>query len=713
MFEHLMSPTRIGTLELRNRIAMAPMGVEIVEADGMVREPTLRYYEERARGGAGLLITENTAACYPRGANSAHEIGVSDDSFLPGLTSLADAVHKHGAKIAIQLAHHGKIARLDTHHGRELLMPSMPRRQPGMAGPLDLTGEEMGLMAKAFGGAKPKIHEATEQDLEQLVEDFADAALRAQRAGFDAVEIHGAHGYIFSEFHSRASNFREDNYGGSIENRSRLLCNVVRACRTKLGADFPLWCRIDAIEFDTPDGITLADSCRTAELLEEAGVNAIHVSAYANSMGAGFTLAPIVHRESGFVEFASEIKRRVGVPVIMPGRVEPAAADRLIKEGKADVISMGRKLLADPALPLKLAEGRPEDIRPCIYCYICVAQPFFDRTVRCAVNPMAAKELEYADFLRGTTGSKKRVLVVGGGPAGLEAASVAASRGHDVVLCEKGANLGGTLRFAALPYEPNERLLRYLETRIEKSAVEVRLSCEVTPALIREIAPDIVLAALGPQREQSKIPGADRDHVFDGDTLRELLTGEGSSGAEKQLSIAGRLAVRAGRLTGVTNDPSKLRQASKAYMPVGKRVAIIGGGLVGAELAEFMAERGREVSVFEEGPVFAKEMSHPRRWRVLHDLRQAGVGLYGETTVTGIGADSIEFRALASEASDAETKTLPIDTVIIATGLVANPEGVERLRSAGVPLVVIGDANGVGYLDGAIEQGFMAGIDIG
>jgi NADPH-dependent 2,4-dienoyl-CoA reductase/sulfur reductase-like enzyme len=238
----------------------------------------------------------------------------------------------------------------------------------------------------------------------------------------------------------------------------------------------------------------------------------------------------------------------------------------------------------------------------------------------------------------------------------------------------------------------------------------VRLFTEVTPELIREIAPDIVFAAIGPQREPSKIPGADRDHVFDGDGLRELLTGDGDTGAEKQLSIAGRLAVRIGRFTGVTSDPSKLRRASKIYMPVGKRVAIIGGGLVGAELAEFMAERGREVSVFEEGPVLAKEMSHPRRWRVLHDLRDAGVVLHAETEVTAIGADTLEFRSLGSETN---VQSLPVDTVIIATGLVANPEGVEALRSAGVPLVVIGDANGTVYLDGAIEQGFMAAIDLG
>lgn len=705
-----MSPTKIGNLELRNRIAMAPMGVEIIEADGMIREPTLRYYEERARGGAGLLISENTSACYPRGANTAHEIGVSDDKFLPGLTALADAVHRFDSKLAIQLAHHGKVARLDTQQGRELLMPSHPRKHGGPLGALDLSMEEMGLMAKAAGGGKPVVHEATEHDLEQLVDDFADAALRAKRAGIDAVEIHGAHGYIFSEFHSPAWNFREDAYGGSVENRSRLLCNVIRACREKLGEDFPLWARIDAVEFDVPDGITLDDAGRRAELLEEAGADAIHVSAYANPLGAGFTKGPIVHFPGGFVDFAAAIKKRVSLPVITAGRIEPEEGDRFIKEGKVDIISMGRKLLADPDLPNKLAEDRAEEIRPCIYCYICVAQPFFDRKVRCAVNPAAANEINYAELLRTKTTNKKRVLVVGGGPAGLEAASVAAMRGHDVVLCEKSASLGGTLRFAALPYEPNERLLDYLEARIRKLPVEIRLGIEVTPELIRDVAPDIVFAAVGPRREKSKIPGADRDHVFDGDTLRDLLTGEGSTGAEGQLSLGARLAVRAGRLTGVTSSASKLRQASKVYMPLGKRVAIIGGGLVGAELAEFIAERGREVAVFDEGSVFALEMAHPRRWRVLHDLREMGVALHSETRVLEITDKAIRFEAISG---DEPSQEFSADAVVIATGLVANPETVGQLEGAGAPVVVIGDARGVGYIDGAIEDGFKAAIALG
>ena len=383
---------------------------------------------------------------------------------------------------------------------------------------------------------------------------------------------------------------------------------------------------------------------------------------------------------------------------------------RWIKEGKVDIVSMGRKLLADPYLPERLAKDQPEQIRPCIYCYICVAQPFFDRKVRCAVNTAGGNEVDYAELLRSKTAAKKRVLVVGSGPAGLEAASVAAIRGHDVVLCEKSASLGGTLRFAALAYQPNEDLLNFLEARLKTLPVDLRLSCEVTPDLVRELAPDVVLAAVGPRREKSKIPGADQKHVFDGDTLRDLLTGDGASDAEGQLSFAGRVAVRAGRLVGVTSDPSKLRQASKAYMPLGKRVAVIGGGLVGCELAEFMAERGRDVHVFEEGPVLATEMSHPRRWRVLHDLREMGVTLHAETQVVEITADTIRFVAVSGETAIEET---PVDTVVIATGLVANSETVESLQAGSVPVIVIGDASGVGYLDGAIEDGFKAAIELG
>lgn len=713
MLSHLLSPVRVGGLDLRNRIAMAPMGVELVEADGMIREPTVRYYEERARGGAGLLITENTAAAYPDGAHSAHEIGVSDDRFLPGLTALAGAVHRHGAKLALQLAHHGRIARLDTARGRPLLMPSAPRSRPDLRGLSELTREELGLLARAQAGGKPTVRVATKDDIAWVVDAFASAASRARRAGIDAVELHAAHGYLLAEFLSPGCNFRDDEYGGTAENRARLLCEVIRACKERTGGDFTVWCRIDAHEYGAQPGITLGDAIATARLAAEAGADAIHVSAYApDGLGRRFTEAPLPHAEGAYVDFAAAIKAAVPVPVIAVGRIEPERADRLIREGKADLVSMGRKLLADPDLPRKLAAGRPAAVRPCIYCYVCVAQAFFDRPVRCAVNPEAGREWQGAAAPRGRAAARRRVLVAGGGPAGMQAARVAAARGHEVVLVERAAMLGGSLRLAALVYEPNERLLRWLEAALRELPVDVRTGVEATADLVRELAPDVVIAAAGARRVRSSLPGADRPHVLDGDSLRALLTGEGGEGSSGRISLAGRLAAAAGRATGIAGDPSKLREASRAYMPVGRRVAIVGGGLVGAELAEFLAERGREVCVLEEGAVIAEAMAHPRRWRVLHGLRSAGVRLVTRARVVSIDEGAVRFEHSASGEAPPVPGEAPADTVILATGLEANPEPARRLAEAGVPVVEIGDAAGVGYLEGALHSGFRAAADL-
>ena len=709
MLTHLLSPTRIGGLELRNRIAVAPMGVEIAEADGQVREPVIAYYEERARGGAGLIITENTSATYPRGANSAHELGVSSDEFLPGLQALTQRVHQHGAQIAIQLAHHGKVGRLDTQQGRSLLMPSPPRKKPGLSGPLDLSREEMGLMAAAAGGRRPTIREASAEDLRELVNDFASAAERAQRAGFDAVEIHAAHGYIFSEFLSPAWNFREDEYGGSVENRSRLLCETLAACKAATGGAFPVWCRIDAMEFGDEAGIRLDDAGRTAQLAVEAGADAIHVSAYAPPLGAGFTQAPIVHAENGFAAFAASIKAQVSVPVIAVGRISPEAGNRMIRDGQADLIAMGRQMLADPATAAKLAENKSAHIRPCIYCYTCVAQAFFDRSVRCAVNPVTAHEAELADRIREKSAHPKHVLIAGGGPAGLEAARVAASRGHRVTLFEKDKRLGGTLRFAALVYEPNERLLRWLESEIRSLDVEIHLGRELRPEDVKEYAPDCIIVATGARRESPVIPGSDLPHVLDGDGLRNLMSGEGGESSTNRLGWIDRFIIGAGRWLGILGNPGQLRTLSHRYMPLDKEIVIIGGGLVGIELAEFLAERKRKVSVLEEGEIFALEMAHPRRWRVLHDIRQAGVALIDRARVERISEHEVEFTVADAEGKT-EKRRIEAQNVIVTLGLEANPGLAARLGGLETRVISIGDCTGVGYIEGAIRDGFQAAL---
>lgn len=695
-FRHLLAPGRIGSLELRNRIVMSPMGSNLAERDGHLGERIKRYYEERARGGVGLIIVGVGAIAFPAGACNPNQIAISDDVYLPGLTDLADRIHRHGAKLAIQLQHAGKVATQDMGAGRPLWVPSA---LPLKVGDLfdDLTPEEVAGVTEYFSrpGAKLRFHEMSGSDIEELVEMFAAAADRARRAGFDAVEIHAAHGYIVSSFLSPATNKREDEYGGSLENRGRLLSEVIRAVKGRVGADFPVWCRLDAKEFRTENGITVEEGRLAAELAEAAGADAIHVSAYADpTSGVAFTDAPLVHEACGYVPLAEGIKKRVEVPVIAVGRIEPEEAEAILKAGKADFIAMGRKLLADPELPVKLAEGLPEDVRPCIYCYTCVGKIFLNQSNCCAVNPATGRE---AEFEIEPAETPRRVLVVGGGPAGMEAARVAALRGHRVTLCEKSGRLGGTLVFSSLVYEANGRLAEYLERQVRELPIDLRLDKEVTPRFVMERKPDVILVAVGAGPRDPAIPGEDRPHVLAGGDLRALLTGSDKQVAEAKLSRRQRAIVGVGGLLGVADHISRARALTRRWMPMGKRVAIIGGGLVGVELAEFLCERGREVCVLEEGKTLAVEMALPRRWRALHGLRQHGVAL-----LTGVRVEEITDEGVVYTAPDGARSTALVDTVIVASSPGRNLGLAEELEELGVEMHRLGDCQGIGYIEGAI-----------
>ncbi len=702
-FEHLLSPGRIGSLDIRNRILMTPMGSNLAEESGEMGERITAYYEARASGGAGLLIVGVGAICWPEGACNPNQVAISDDRFLPGLTQFAQRLHAQGAKVAIQLQHASKVAICDIAAGRPMLVPSVPA--PKTTNLMDdLSPAECAVFVADYTkkGATIAYEVMTKERIAEITQRFADAAVRAQQAGFDAVELHAGHGYLLSSFLSPASNKREDEYGGTLENRARFLVEVIAAVKEQAGSDFPVWCRIDAKEFETEGGIRFEDAQRTAELAEAAGADAIHVSAYADpSKGHAFTLAPLVQQPSGYVEFAREIKQRVNVPVIAVGRIEPEKAEALIASGGADFVAMGRKLLADPELPRKLGEGRPEDIRPCIYCYTCVGQIFLNQGLRCAVNPATGCEYECNDTPITT---KKRVLIIGGGPAGMEAARVAAMRGHEVILCEKSKRLGGTLFFAALAYEANGKLVSWLDTQVRKLDIDLRLDCEVTPALVDELRPDAIVVAVGAKREAPKVPGVDRPEVLTGDDLRHLITGSDKRVAARKLTRAQRAVMGVGKLAGATDGVERIRELTKLWMPLGKKVVVIGGGLVGLELAEFFLERGRQVTVLEESETLGAELAPPRRWHLLHALRSHGAKLIKQARLEEICDDGVRWR----DKEDTHS-TESADSILLAVGTTENKVLAEALAKDWGEVHLIGDCSGVGYIEGAIAEGNRVG----
>lgn len=668
-YRHLLSPGRLGPLVLRNRILMSPMGDNLAGTDGHPSSASMDYFEARAKGGAALLLIGSVAVTWPEGSYNPNQSSLSADRYIPSFAELARRVHAQGAKLAAQLSHGGITAVNDIRDGRPLQVPSLPK--PGAPDPLMamVTPEERALQSRPMRAptAKVALHEMTIAEIAGIVRAYADAAVRAQRAGLDGVELHAGHGYLISSFLSPAKNHRVDAYGGSLEKRARLLVEVIRAVRERVGRDFAVWCRIDSIEFWEEGGVTPELAAEVSRFAEAAGCDAIHASA--NGLGGRaltYTEGHTVHRPAGLLAFAASIRKAVGIPVIAVGRIEPEVAESAIAEGKADFVAMGRKLLADLELPNKLIAARPEDVRPCLYHYNCIGQIFLREPVRCWVNPATGREHE---FELEPAASRRRVLVIGGGPAGLEAARIAALRGHEVVICESGDRLGGRFALAARTYEPNARMLAWLEGQLRKAKVELQLRTRVDLRSAQALAPDAVVLATGARWERPALPGADASHVFCVDALRGFL----DDGAE---------------------------------LP-GPQVAILGGGRAGVGLAGICAERGYRVSVLEASAVFAQQMGLPGRWRIVHELREQGVELQGEACITGIRPGAVDW----VDAQGAARET-PADSVLIASGATPASELAAELRAAGLETHAIGDCEEVGFVRGALESAARAAARI-
>lgn len=694
LYPHLLSPGRIGSMELKNRIAVTAMGVSLSEDDGTVGEQLIAYHEAQAKGGVALIISGVAGVAWPVGAVATGQTAISDDKFIPGLKAMTDRVHAHGAKIAVQLHHGGFVAGYSSARwGHPLWGPAVPPPYKGDFMNYFLP-EEMGGVG---GVAAPELKLLEQADIDIAVQQFGEGARRAKEAGFDGIEIHGGHGYLLSSFTSPVTNTRTDGYGGSRENRLRLTLEVIAAIRKAVGPDYPVWIKLDSREVGKAGGITIEDAVANAKMVEAAGVDAITVTAYHDTgNGKLHSESNIPHAESFNLPATADIRAAVNIPVIGSGRVEVDAGDRAIGKGDVDFIAMGRKLLADPDLPKKLLAGETDKVRPCIYCYTCVSAIYLGQPSRCAVNPDLSFEFRGTPPQAGD--APKHIAVIGGGPGGMESARRLATLGHKVTLIEKSDRLGGTLRFASLAYEPNERLLNWLRSELKETDVDVRLSTVATPELLRGLNVDEVIVATGAIRGMPPIPGNDQDHVFSGDDMRRMMLGESSDDLKRKTGLFTRIATKVGAATGATSNLALVRKATHAWMPLGDHIAIVGGELVGLELAEFLAERGRKVSVIDEAPRLGKGLLLVRRMRLLSELAEHGLGLHAGVSDIAIGKDAVTF----TDASGA-AQSVKADNVIVARGAEGDLSLAEALMAAGFTVHSVGDANGVGYIEGAMR----------
>ena len=667
-YPKLFAPGRIGSLELRNRIVLCPMGDDLPESDGTISPNQAAYFEARARGGAGMLLVGSVSIAYPRASFGARQVAASNDSQLPGLMDLTERVHAHGCRIAAQLVHNGQMSLHDVENGLPMLVPSIPKEpKPDRLSTMVTPGEIEAMMSSfTRPTSKVEYRVASEDDIAEVVQQFADSAERCVRAGFDGIELHAGHGYLIDEFLTPAMNTRTDGWGGPVESRARLLCDVLRAIRGRCGDELPLWIRINAVEHNKPGGEVFEEQLRVAELAVEAGAEAIHVTAYGSTdVATSPTDSYVPHTVGSLSDYAAIVRERLGRPVITFGRFEPDEAEQVLVEGKADFVAMGRKLLADPELPNKLLAGEEDDIRPCIYQYRCIGNIFVKQPMRCISNAQTGREHDLAVT---PTDTPQRVLVIGSGPAGLETARVLAGKGHLVDIWEAGDRAGGMLAFAAAADPVLDTYLTWLVRQVGKEGVGIELGRRATAAAVRDHAPDHVVVATGGRWGRPAVPGADLPNVVRVADLRPWLEGDDAQ--------------------------------------VGARVVVVGGGKAGVSLADLLLRRGRTVTVVEPTNVFCVELGLPGRFRLVADLEAAGGELIGNFTLEGIDVD--EVRGSVADVA----RSIPADTVVLTGDREAEAPLAAELAGSGIPVHVVGDARTTAGLEGANLDAALLAVEV-
>ena len=642
-FSTLLSPIKINGLEIKNRFVVPPMGTNYANIDGTVTQQMIDYYVARAKGGFGLIIVE-VVAVDPLGKAIICEGGLWNDGQIEGWSKLVNAVHEAGAKIFVQL-----------HHcGRQTAPPYIGGKQP--VAPSTVACPLMDTIP----------HELTVEEIWNIIHEFGDAALRAKKAGFDGVEIHGAHGYLVAQFMSPHANKRTDEFGGDFMGRMKFPLEIFKDVRAKCGRDFPMdfrYCYDEKVN----GGRTLEESTVIARLAEDAGVDALNISimTYASLewMSAPAAVSP------GFNQYPTEfIKKSVHIPVMSVGRYNNLyIAEDVLKSGKADMICFGRESIADPEIPNKVREGRINEICPCIACLQSCLGYLFDATknkVSCLVNPVTGHEGEY-DLSEAK--EKKKVMIVGAGPAGLEAAWVAAKRGHKVVVYEKEKEAGGQYRVAAIPPTKHEVLmmLKYYLTMGKKYGVEYKFNTEVTDGVLEKEHPDVVILATGGVPLYPNIPG-----IHDGSfaSVRDILCG---------------------------------------LVAPGRNVLVVGGGMSGAETADFLGEHNRSVTIMDMLPTIAQDAESGVRVFLMKRLEEHHVKMVTGAKVKCFYPDGVTY-----EQDGAEKELRGFDTVVLALGVKSYNPLEEKLRGKVKELYVIGDAEHAGKANQATEAGLAAALKI-
>ncbi|MEE8449126.1 MAG: FAD-dependent oxidoreductase [Thermodesulfobacteriota bacterium] len=631
----LFTPIKVGSLELKNRLMRAPMCTHFANTDGSVSQRLLDFYEEIARGGAGLVMVE---FCYldERASQCDYsQLGVYDDSMLRGLSELAEVIKAHGPAAGLQICH----------AGRQRASGKLP-----LLAPSPLAWPDIGIVPK----------ELTKEEIAEIVESFGQAAARGRRAGFDLVEIHGAHGYLITEFLSSDTNKREDEYGGSLDNRMRFALEVVRRVRKAVGEGFPIGFRLSGDEY-IAGGITLDEAKITAARLEKAGVDLIHVSA-GTRVTNEYQIIPMFLPRGCNLHLAQGVREAVTVPVAAAGAMgDPRLAQEAIKEGKADIVSLARPLLADPHFPRKIKEKRPREIRPCIRCNDCVSQIRLSKSLRCTVNYGAGREER---FRLVPVRKPKQVAVIGGGPAGMEAARVASSRGHRVTLYEKERELGGHLSLAGFIDELKE-LREYYLYQLEKLGVTVVLGQEVDSNRLEAENPDIIILAVGGSPLVPDIPGLDAASVL---TVTELLT-----------------------------SPAEL----------GDKVLVLGGNLIGCEVAWVLADLGKEVSILDSQGEIPFDTEKGSRAVFLKEFAKAGVKM-----LPGLKFNRYNGQGLEVVDAQGNTRLLPASNLVLALGFEPDRNLLDELDANGLEYRAVGDCRQPAKLLGAIHDGALAGWEV-